>query len=306
MLPGIKIGLNNWKKIVSNYKPLACEVWFRIDWADRYQEMFSHLVKEQIPTGLHFWGMLPEGVMPNFAFPDPNIRNSSILLVKNTIDIAAENNFRYVNIHPGSYQLTKINLDRSYFRPIKGKETTHSTGNKILLENINELHEYAMKRNVLLTVETVPSREPLHWRDFTKGRLHTQNVKNVPVSVVEKLAKKGFYICNDICHTAMDEISDDRNFLFDTLFNKSKRLSSQTKLVHVNTMIPPFNGTDAHFGLRKEDFENNVFPSRDQFKKLLYLFLNRKDVWLIPEPYSHHIENTKALIKLLEEIREER
>jgi sugar phosphate isomerase/epimerase len=305
MIPGIKFGPRNWKEILKDYRPKVCEIWFRIDWVDRYEEMFAYLRREKIRTGLHFWGMLPGGIAPNFAFPDSDIRKPSVKLVKDTIDVASKFKFHYVNIHPGSYHLAKLNLDRYYMRPVTGRKTTPDEGEKALYENIASLDSYAKKRGVLLLTETIACREPMHWRDLIEGRKKTQDIQNVPVSAVETLAKKGFFVCNDFCHTAADIISSDREYIFKKLLEKTKRLEPQTKLIHVNTMPPPFNGTDGHLGILKQDFENDVFPSRKQLKKLLSLFVGRADVWAIPEPFSDHIENTLALDKLLEETKKE-
>jgi len=148
----------------------------------------------------------------------------SLELVKKNIDVASNNGFSYVNIHPGSYILVELNLDKQFMRPIKGRKTSPSEGEKVLFENIGIFDEYAKKQGVNLFVETIPSREPEHWRDLVKGRLKAQETENVPVSVVEKLAKLSYFICNDFMHTAMDEIADDRDYLFKKLFNKSKRL----------------------------------------------------------------------------------
>lgn len=306
MIPGIKVGPKTYKKIFRDYSPLCCEVWFRADWVDQYQEMFSYLQKHNIRSGLHFWGILPGEIMPNFAFPDPLVRKPSLRLVKQTIDVASEHNFSYVNIHPGSFRLSRVNLDRLFFRPVKGRETSPEESYEILLENVEDLHAYARKRGVLFFVETLPAKEPMHWRDLLKGRLRTQEMLNVPVSQLELLAEKDFFICNDFCHTAMDVVSDDRDLLFDELFEKTKRLASQTKLIHVSTVPPPFNGTDGHLGILRQDFKRDSFPTREQMKQLLALFAGRDDVWVIPEPFSHHVENSRALEEILEEIQRDR
>lgn len=306
MISGIKVGPENWKKIFTDFRPRCCEVWFRIDWLERYREMFESLRQESIPAGLHFWGMLPKGICPNLAFPEKNIRKSSLELVKKTIDVASDNELCYVNIHPGSYQLVKLNLDKSFMRPVPGQETSKREGDATLFENVHELNNYAQKRGVLFLVETIPSREPLHWRNLIKGRLKTQDVRNVPVSVIKDLAQQGYFVCNDFCHTAADVVSEDREYLFTELLAKTQELAAQTRLVHVNTMPPPFNGTDGHLGIRRQDFTDHIFPSREQLKSLLSLFGDRDDVWAIPEPFSDQVENTRALEEIVDEIREER
>ena len=302
MIAGIKIGPRNWKEILSSYSPSCCEVWFRADRVSLYEAMFSELRERCIPTGLHFWGILPGGIQPNFAFPDEDVRKPSLALVKACIDVASEHDFTYVNIHPGSYRLSRVNLDRLFMRPIQGRETTPDAGNLVLAENMQELSEYAQKCGVLFLVETIPAREPMHFRDLTSGRRRSQDMRNVPVSELVKLTQQGFFVCNDFCHTTMDIISDDREFLFRELFRKTKRLAPQTKLVHLNTLPPPFNGTDGHLGIRRQDFTEDVFPTREQIKQLLSLFVDRDDVWVIPEPFSDHVDNTTALEELLEEI----
>jgi hypothetical protein len=303
MKAGIKFGPANWKKILHNYFPECCEVWFRVEWLDKYKEMFSFLKKEQIPTGLHFWAVLSDKVMPNFAYPEPTIRVNSVALLKKTIDIAAKNNFSYVVFHPGSYHLTRIDFSKSCMTNIDNRSTTKKTGEKILIENLLTLRDYAVENKINLYVETLPSREPQHWRNLSSGRLKTHNSANISIKTFYKLAKLGISICNDICHTSSDVISDDINYLFSQLFNKTNRLAAQTKLIHVNTMLPPFNGTDQHCGLLDKDFsKKEIFPSKSQYIKLLRLFKERDDVWVIPEPMSKHIENTKALLNLLEEV----
>jgi len=303
MQVGIKVGPTTWKAFLSVYRPQVCEVWFRIDWLDRYAELFAYLRKHEIPAGLHFWGNLAGNVMPNFAFPDRDVRDSSLELVRKTIDVACEHGFRYVNIHPGSYRLSTIDLEQLSMLPVGGRITSPRIGARVLIENISQLHSYATSRNVMLLVETLPCREPMNFKDLAKGRLRTQNMENVPLATVEKLAKKGFFVCNDFCHTAMDVISDDREFLFSKLLSKTKRLAAQTRLVHVNTMLPPFNGTDGHLGILEEDFKNRVFPSREQLRALLSVFSEREDVWAVPEPFSRNVENSRALEEMLKVFR---
>lgn len=306
MIPGIKIGPQSFQAILDKYTPRVCEVWFRVDWENEYRQMFSRLKKEKVATGLHFWGILPKGVMPNFAFDSETVRKQSIELVKKTIEIAAKHGFSYVNIHPGSYLLLTLDLDKACMCLIEGQETAPEKGKKILLENLNELNLFAKSREVKLLVETLPSREPENYKDLVKGRLKTFDVKNVNLLQMVELAEQGVFICNDFCHTAAEIISDDRDYLFAKLLTNSKKLAKQTKLLHVNTMPPPFNGTDAHLGILNKDFNKGVFPDKEQLKQLLSLFVDRDDVWVIPEPYADHVENTLALIRLLEEIEKER
>lgn len=300
MFTGIKIGLTDWKNKLIQTKPSVCEVYFRLDKKEEYQEMFNFLQKNKISTGLHFWGFLPGNYLPNLAFADSQIALASKKLLKQTIDIASQRHFSYVNFHPGSFFLAKVDFEKLCFIPTK-KQSSFSEGKKFLLRNALELNDYAKKRGVDFLLETITCRDPENWY-HAQGRQKTFNLKNVSVKILVKLSQKGIKICNDMNHTLMDEISADKDFLWQKLIEKTKFLLPMTKVVHLNTMIPPFNGTDSHHGFTAEDYQIGAFPPKEKIIEFLKLFQN-KDVWIIPEPYKNHRKNyqiIKEMIKLTE------
>ena len=125
----------------------------------------------------------------------------------------------------------------------------------------------------------------------------------VGTEVLERLGQAGQTLCFDISHTAGQYPGLKREALFEKVLNDARHLAPFTKLIHVNTVKEPFNGTDSHDGILPEDFKNNVFPNRDQLKELLTVFKNQPDIWLIPEPESEKmIENYFELKKLVQEI----
>src|SRR5262245_52049191 len=117
--PGIKIGPKDWREKLEKTQAQYCEVWYRVDWEERYKEMFEYLKDHNIHTGLHFWGVLENGIMPNLAYPDEKIWKPSFELMKKNIDIAAQHHFRYINIHVGNASLEKMDLDGHRSIPIK-------------------------------------------------------------------------------------------------------------------------------------------------------------------------------------------
>ena len=297
MQAGIKIGLKNYQEKILHTKASICEVHFRYNNLGQYTELFQMLKAKNIKAGLHFWSMLDGGIMYNLAYPDEKIKRETLDQLTQTIDLAAQNKLRYVNIHPGNLRLVKVDLERETFTDL-GQEANQEEGLITLFENASYLTEYAQKRNVLFLVETVPSRYNPYWYNEST-RQNPINVKDPKVAVLINLASNGIYITNDLAHTICDEISDDRDFLIKQLIAKTKALAKQTKLIHVNTTRAPFNGTDTHNGLLAEDFAQNVIPDRQQIIEILTLFKNRDDVWLIPEPLKDHEKNYLELQKIV-------
>lgn len=304
MKPGIKIGLRDYQEKIPQLICKVCEVYFRHDKLNQYDKLLVMLKNKGIQAGLHFWGFVKNKLLYNLAYPDNEIRKESIDKIKQTIDLASQYNLHYVNIHPGGYRLAKVDLDQETFTDM-GQEVSEADGEKALFDNLTILDQYAKSKNVLLLTETVPSRVNPHWYNEQSRINNPLSVKEVRVKTMIKLSHKGFFITNDFTHTLADEISDDRDYLFDKLYQKTKALASQTKLIHVNTSKPPFNGTDTHNGILDEDFQQNVLPSKEQLIKLLTLFKKRNDVWLVPEPMRKHLENTKVLQKLVRKIEKE-
>ncbi len=60
---------------------------------------------------------------------------------------------------------------------------------------------------------------------------------------------------------------------------------------------------DYHGSTTANDFKNpGTFPTRKKLIKLLGLFKHRDDVWVINEPTDHHVENYRALIRLISKL----
>lgn len=297
MQAGIKIGLKEYQQRISQTQASVCEVYFRIDQKDRYHKLFDLLKTKGIKAGIHFWGHLKGNLLYNLASPVNYVREQTLSLIKETIDIAAQNQCYYVNVHPGNYCLVEMDLDRGCYGKIS-QFIPKEQGLQTLLENVDILHKYALNRKVLFLVETVSCLDNPFWYD-EKTRLKPIDVGYVRVETLIVLASHGYFITNDLGHTLSDEISENREFLYQKLLEKTKQLAKQTKLIHPNTTKPPFNGTDTHNGLLDEDFKQNVLPTKKQLLEILKIFKKRNDVWLIPEPIKDHEKNYLELEKMV-------
>lgn len=300
MKTGIKVGLRDYKTKIPTTGASVCEVYFRFDKNDQYDELFKSLKNRNIKAGLHYWGVVKKNILYNLAYPDSEIQKETLSQIKETIDIASRYKLRYVNVHPGNYRLVKLNLDSEVFED-GGNEISQVVGKRTLFENVKLLHQCALERNILFLIETVPSRYGPVWYD-ENSRLTPLRLGDPNVQTIIELANLGFYVTNDLGHTLADETSNNRSYLFEKLFEKTLVLAKQTRLIHVNTTRPPFNGTDTHDGVTPEDFKNNVLPSKPQLNQLLEIFKKRDDVWLIPEPLKNHEENFINLQKMIEKI----
>ncbi len=299
---GVKFGPDNWKNVLANTQPECAEVWFRLDWWPGYRRVFEELRHRSIPFGLHYWHVLKGGIEPNLAYEPERIAEQTEKTMKETVDIAQEIGATYVNIHPGSYSLRELNLDEQYMRTLFDKSITFEEGNKTLEKRATRLHEYATSKDILFLLETLPTNELSHWRDKT-GRENVQSGNSIALGVLERLGALGLYITNDFGHTIANWTSLPAEDLYSNLLDTTRKLAPYTKLIHLNTVRPPFNGTDSHNGVLDEDFELGVVPNREQIVELLRIFKDRDDIWIIPEPDAEKmVENFKAIQELVSEI----
>lgn len=299
---GVKTGPENWREPFERTNARYCEVWFRVDWKDRFQNIFRYLRKNKIEFGLHFWAILPAGFEPNLAYEKDGIADQSQEQVRKCIDIAQKVGAYYVNVHPGSLILRSADLERKELKVLHGNEISLEKARSSLLQHTRQLHQYAQDKGVLFMVETLPKNELEHWRDLS-GRKNIQEAKNIPPEVIIEIAESGVSVCNDFGHTAASWVTDDPDVLFKNVYSVTKRLAPQTRLIHLNTVIPPFNGTDSHNGVLEKDFRAGVFPNRGQLKKLLQPFKERDDVWVIPEPETPDMAaNYFAIKELIENL----
>lgn len=297
---GIKVGLQ--KQSFSDLEQTNtsyCEVWFNINDVSRYDPLFEFLKKKKIDVGLHFWGCLADNTWTNFAYPDTALINETLTLMRKTIDIAAKNRFQYVNIHPGTRTKTTIDLAAGLVRPCTNPVDLQ-TAESLFLEHATALHEYAKNRSVVFTVETVPPYEVKSWYD-PNGRLEPINSYELGIETILKAADHKLWIANDLCHTAANTVSNHRTEIATFVTDVTKKLFSQTRLVHVGFLVPPYNGTDFHDHLDNPLLDTDkAVPNNQELKQLLQLFKNRDDVWAIVEPANDHPKNYFLLQKLVD------
>lgn len=297
---GIKVGprQNSITDLKETHAPFA-EVWFRIDKQDDYTELFSYLIQQKIDTGLHFWGLTHDGLVPGIAYDDPRYIHESIDLFKQTIDIAAKNGFSYVNIHPGFQTRVACEYTNLIFSRVDDCVTPYEQAARIFLEHVDLLDTYAKQNHVLLTVETTPLMVQSGSLHDKTNRASVDDFKEfsylgLPVETLQ------FAIANDFGHTAANCISQTPEPVWDFLLQKTIALAPQTKLLHIGYIVPPFNGTDFHDQMDNPIFETNrSVPNKNQILELLKLFKHRDDVRGLVEPDGQHPKNYFLTQKLL-------
>lgn len=275
------------------------EVWYNATKPADYSNLFALLRRQKIDVGLHFWATLPDGTWTNLAYPDHTLITQSMDLIKKTINVAARNRFQYVNIHPGCQ--TKVHLDftKEEFT-VMAPPVDLSESETLFYSNTSMLHEYALSKGIVLTIESVPARVTDGWYD-PGPRIKPKNIYELPIDVLIKAAQQGLFIANDFCHTAADIISDSHEEVWRFLLQTTILLLPSTKLVHLGYIVPPFNGTDNH-----DVFDNPVLdtddaiPNKQQMIDLLKLFQNRDDVWILVEPKKDHVKNYFLAREILE------
>lgn len=299
--PGIKIAPTGWRSRLERSHAKYTEVWYNCQEPATYREMFAYLRKQGINAGLHFWGVIEGRYEPNLAYPGV-VLQETIRLIKATIDVAAEHHFHYVVAHCGNRRLVKLNLKQQLFSPdVHSTLISLETAQTTLEQSFKELRHYASQRGILFLVETVVAKTGAGSMLTLNGRLNAVDYFTVPVQALIDLSQKhNLPVANDFCHTFGDDYDKPLPQLWRSLWRKTKALAPYTKLVHINTVVPPYNGTDSHGGITDKDFQiKGAFPTKTRLKELLRLFKNRNDVWAINEPRRDHVGNYQALVKLL-------
>lgn len=300
MIYGIKVGprKQSIQDLDNSHAPF-CEVWFNIREKHSYNELFAELDKRNIQVGLHFWGRLDNHILANIAYPDKTVNALSLQYMKDTIDIAAAHHYAYVNIHPSHYALITIDFDTQIFEIVSPSADTNQC-ETLFFEHLTILNAYAKERNVLLTLETVPSRDNNGWKG-TAPRLTPLNLHIPDNNLIVKAATEGFTIANDFGHTACTVRSNNRSDVKKNLINITTILASQTRLIHLGYIVPPYNGTDYHGHLDSEMFlSQDALPNQSEMVELLELFKHRQDVYVLAEPDGRHVENHHYIKQLLE------
>ncbi len=298
---GIKLGpqKENFDRLAQTNAPFA-EVWFNANAPHLYTDLFGELKARTCDVGLHFWGSLPGDISPNLAYPDRELIDGTKALMRSCIDIAAQNGFQYVNIHPGSQAKTRVDYKKETYT-LLSEPVELETATELFLEHAKALHEYAKSCGIVFTVETVPIRIHQSWYD-QETRKDAQNIFELPVSSIRRAAQSGLSIANDFCHTASNIITDNPHAVYTFLQGTTAALAANTRLIHLGFVVPPYNGTDHHDTLANPLLNSDdAVPNKQQMIDLLKLFQNRDDVWILVEPKDDHVENYFLAQKILQQ-----
>lgn len=304
MILGFKTGpksIEEGKRIVKEDGARMCEVWFNILEADSYLSLFEWMSAHHVLIGLHHWGMAQGKYKTNLAAKDDAIRFESINQIKQTIDIAADIDAVYVNAHPGARMAEMLNLETWAEQPLPETELEDVVAKDRFLSAANDLLAYAEDKNILLTIETLPGAEIASGGDRTNIYIPG----NASLNWLEEMCQQGGTLANDITHTlgmiALTEQHPDA--IWEQFMEFTRRVASSTRLLHVNTVHPPLNGTDSHNGITDIDFAGDVFPDKERMKEWLRVFYNCDNVYAVLEPKSNTMqENYRALVRLAEEL----
>ncbi|MFC1653263.1 TIM barrel protein [Patescibacteria group bacterium] len=294
--PGIKLGPKNDLHRLENTGAKYCEVWYRIDKPEWYSNYFTFFKKNRINSGLHYWGAVDQAYETNIAYPG-EIQEKSIKLIEKCIDVAAQNKCHYVNIHAGARKLTRLDMKTLRFNVDQySLEVSEKDADTAQKESLIHLSNYASDKGVLFLVETIPAK------------IHNKDTRHKPEpyyamtsqNLLKRATQDNISITNDFCHTFSEEFEKPLDQLWKSLWDKTSKLAPYTKLLHINTLVSPYNGTDTHHGITNEDFEiDGIFPTKEKLKEALSLFRDRDDVWAINEPSENHEDNYFSLKELI-------
>ncbi|MBI3250333.1 MAG: TIM barrel protein [Candidatus Andersenbacteria bacterium] len=277
-----------------------CEIWFNVTEQKPYNEIFTWLQDRDVRIGLHHWGLVEGRYKTNLMTADEAIRTETIRQIKQTIDIAADIQAVYVNIHPGAQAIERLNFEANTQGPENKASTSAELAETLLLEGARELQFYAKEKSILLTIETLPGKENT---EYMAGRSRIYDPGNASLPMMEKLTVQGNFIANDLTHTTgqISKETDNTQEIWKRLFSFTQKIAPATRLIHINTVEPPYNGTDSHGGITDNDFTTERFPSKEQLQQILSLFSHRDDVYIVPEPRENTQDNFLALKVLASE-----
>ncbi len=305
MMIGFKTGLKNWpdgQKIVEEFGGKMCEIWYNIHTPEVYQPMISWLEERDVTIGLHHWGVAGGKYKTNLATPHHSIRSETMQQIKDTIMRAAKlKRPAYVNAHPGSYMVEIVDLTTGHQSPKEGTEVSSHEANQLFLDAAEELFRFAHEKGVVLTLETLPAGE--QYTPENRERFYVPT--NIPLDIMRTLTEQGGYIANDLTHSTgqIAYKNTDMEQVWNELLAFTQSVSNNTRLLHVNTVVPPYNGTDSHSGITTENFALDCFPKREQLKQILSIFKDREDMYVVTEPeVTRTIENYQALTELVSEL----
>jgi sugar phosphate isomerase/epimerase len=288
---GIKVAPGNaWKRNVEVTRPQMVEIWYNAGKPADYDQMFAYLSARDIDIGLHYWGAIPNNILTNISYPDPSVTKPSLELMYATIDVAAAHRCVYVNVHPDLYSLLHVNFDTMDIR-VASKPANPNTAKKLFTKHITDLSRYAKSRGVILTVETVPMRDTPTWRP-DRNRHEVIDTHQMQIDLLTDLARRGVAIANDTGHTACNLISNNREAIWRFLYTMTRTLAPVTRLIHLGFIVPPYNGVDFHDSLNNPVLNSDdAIPNKTEMIKLLKIFANRDDVYILVEPKTDHVKN---------------
>ncbi|MEO6077966.1 MAG: TIM barrel protein [Candidatus Andersenbacteria bacterium] len=301
MILGIKTGPKNFEEgqaTVTDAGARMAEIWFDVTKAFEYNDMLEWLTKHNVAIGLHHWGIVDKNLKTNLATQDEAVREETMRQIKQTIDIGASIGCAYVNAHPGAEALETIDFTNWKQTMLEDKTTPEDIARNLFLQAAQELTAYAQSKQVLLTLESITARESA----INHDRFDIYDSGNMSLDALEEATKNGAWFANDISHTGTHLLVEHENKskAWEELINFSTRLAPRTRLIHMNIITPPYNGTDSHDGITDADFSQDTFPDKQGVIAFLQLFKNRGDVYVVNEPKGGVMGNFKALQKLAE------
>lgn len=275
---GIKVGPTDWEEKLKKAKYDAVEIYFNLHLHPQYLPLFKYLKKQQILTGLHFWGILKNGCFPNFATDDPSISQESLLLIKKTIDIADYWKFDYVLTHPFSCDFWQVNSQKIFkVLPVK---ISWKKGLAIMKNNMNFLADYAQKKGIKFVLEQTVRNEPIHYQENNNGE--AIKVRTISALEIKEFSKNNLKLCLDFAHLATWHGPAKREIVLEKLEKDLLKLKKCAYIIHTASVKPPYI-TSAHNGFTPEEEKLETLPNAKETISLLRLFKNTNCL-VIPEP----------------------
>ena len=109
---GVKVGPTDWESTFEQITPECVEIWFRLDWADRYDRLINYLTQQHIPFGLHYWDAIEGKYFPSFLSARDGLAEKTFTSLCRTLELAGHWQAHYVNFHPESYRVSLLDLDK--------------------------------------------------------------------------------------------------------------------------------------------------------------------------------------------------
>ena len=231
--------------------------------------------------------------MPNLGSADPQVRAASAALVQRTIDVAAEAGVAHVVVHPGSCRDWGIRDGRTYLR---GTPATPEGRDRETVSALLRLAAYGVERGVVVLAENMPAYDFASYEPL--DRAHVIDVGFPSYRLLAELGARGVGLCVDVGHLYA-EMSAQAPGVDPTpqVMAATPALAPYARLLHLSTVVPPWNGTDAHTGFLETDYARGAIPTRAQLLAWLALFDGDR-LCAVPEPdgdAAAHLDNYRVL-----------